>query len=77
MREDAVPKIEWEIAVCAAEAGDKVVFERADGAFGCVSSMDMGRGELEVHLGAVHELLQGFGGFIVESLEAWSEAAGG
>ena len=68
MREDTVPEIEREIAVRAAEAGDEVVFERADGAFGCIMPMDMGRGELEIDLGTVHELLQGFGGFVVESL---------
>ena len=45
-----------------------MVFERADGAFGCITPMDMGRGELEIDLGTVHELLQCFGCFVVEAL---------
>ncbi len=57
LREDAVPEIEREVAVSAAKAGDEVVFKRADGALGCVATVDVWRGKLKVNLGTVHELL--------------------
>jgi hypothetical protein len=42
LRKEAVPEVERKIAVGAAEAGDEVVLERADGAFGGVGTVDAG-----------------------------------
>ncbi len=39
-----------EIFVGATEAGDEVVFERSDGAFGGVAAMHMWRDQLEIHI---------------------------
>ena len=46
--EEFVPEGEGEVGVGAAEAGDKVVFEGADGAFGGVVAVDVWRSQLEV-----------------------------
>ena len=54
-----------------------MVLERADGSFGGVAAMEVGRSELKIDLFRVHELLEGSGGFVVESLELWTEAARG
>jgi hypothetical protein len=56
--------------VHAAEAGNEVVFECADGAFGGVATVDAGRRKLEIDVFLAEELFQGVGAFIVEALEA-------
>ncbi len=67
--EKAVPQIEREVRAGTAEAGDEVVFEGADGPFGGVTAIDARRGELEINVLGAHELLEGEGGFVVQSLE--------
>jgi hypothetical protein len=57
LREETVPEVEREVAVGAAKAGDEVIFKRADGTFGGVATVDVGRSKLEVNLFTVHELL--------------------
>jgi hypothetical protein len=68
--------MEGEVLVGGAEAGDEVVFECADCTFGGVSSVDVGRDELEVDLLVRHVGFEGGGGFVVESLELRFEASG-
>jgi hypothetical protein len=68
--------MEGEVLVGGAESGDEVVFEGADSTFGGVSSVDVGRDELEVDLLLGHVGFEGGGGFVVESLELRFEATG-
>jgi len=68
--EQAVPEMHREVLVRAAEAGDEVVLEGADGTFGGIAAMDMGRDQLKVNLLGSKEVLENCGGFVVETLEA-------
>jgi hypothetical protein len=65
--------VEGEVLVNAAEASNEVVFECADGAFGSVSAMYAGWGELKVNVFFLSELFQGLSTFIVKALEAGAE----
>lgn len=56
LREEAVPKVQREVAVGTAKSGDEVVFEYADGAFGRVTAMGMRWYQLEVDLVGGEEL---------------------
>jgi hypothetical protein len=64
----AVPEVEREIFVGAAEAGDEVVFERADCAFGGIAAVDVGRDELKIDVLRTEEVFQDAGAFVVEAL---------
>lgn len=68
MGNEAVPEVEGERGVGAAESGDEMVFERADGTFGSVGSMEAGWHDLEVDCFLVHELLECIGALIVQAL---------
>jgi hypothetical protein len=67
--------VERKVFVGAAQAGDEVIFERANGAFGSVSAVDVRWSELVVDVDAGHELLESGGCFVVELLELWFESA--
>jgi hypothetical protein len=41
--------LEWTVLVYCGEGRDEVLFERSDGAFGCVYSVIVGRDEMDVH----------------------------
>ena len=75
MRQEAAPACEWEGWVHAAESCDEVVFECLYGPFGSVAAMDVGGNQLVLGIGVVDEVLELLGGFIVESMESWFEAA--
>lgn len=64
------------VFVGAAEAGNKVVFEYADGAFSLVATMCVWRDELVVNMLFGEVLLEDVGGFVVQSLKLWSESTG-
>ena len=49
--------MEREPRISAAEAGNKMVFKRANGALSCITAMDPGGGELKINVGLVKELL--------------------
>ena len=49
--------MEREPRISAAEAGNKMVFKRANGTFSCITAMDSGGGELKVNVRLVKELL--------------------
>ena len=68
----AIPEVERKGGVGAAEASNEMVFEGADGAFGGITTMNMGRRELEVNGVVGHEALESGRGFVVEALEEWS-----
>ena len=76
MGDKLVPEVEREVFVGAAEPGNKMVFECANGSFGGVSSVDMWWHELEGDLLIMEELFENFGGFVIEALQEWSEAFG-
>ena len=53
MFEGSVPELEWKSGVCAAEDGDEVIFESADGSFGGVAAMAAGWGQLEIDINRI------------------------
>jgi hypothetical protein len=57
--EKAVPQIEWEVEADAVEACNEVGFEGSDGPFGGVTAIEVRRGESEIDVFGVHELLRG------------------
>ena len=61
--------MEREVFVDAAKASNEVILEGADGAFGGIAAVDSWWGELKVDMFFAEELFQGFGAFIVETLE--------
>ena len=63
-----------EFFVDTAQAGDEMVFEGSDGAFGSIAAMDARWGELEVDRLVPQELLEGDGAFVVEALELGAKA---
>ena len=76
MGDKTIPKVEGEIFVNAAKSSNEVILEGADGAFGGIAAVDSGRGELKVNFFFAEELFQGFGAFIVETLEERTQTGG-
>jgi hypothetical protein len=64
------------VLVNAAETGDEVVFERSDGTFGGIASVDAGGRKLKIDVFLEEELFSGDGTLVVKVLEAWAEAGG-
>ena len=60
--------MEGKVWVGAAESGNEVVFEYADGAFGGIASVDLRWCELVIDVFCGEELLEGNRGFVVESM---------
>ena len=69
LRQELVPEMHGKILVETAEAGNEVIFERPNGPFGGVASMDTRRNKLKIHLLLRHEFFQGGRAFIVEALQ--------
>jgi hypothetical protein len=65
----AIPEVERKGGVGAAEASNEMVFEGADGAFSGITTMNMGRCELEIDGVVGHEALESGRCFVVEALE--------
>jgi hypothetical protein len=61
--------------VRAAKPGNEVVFKSSNGSFGGVAAVYMWGHKLEFDVFAVHVLLERFGCFVVELLEAWAQAS--
>ena len=57
--------MERERGVGAAEASDKMIFERSDGAFCGIATMDTWGNELEIDVFVAHVLLEDGGTFVV------------
>jgi len=66
--------MKWEILVNTAQARNEMIFERANGSFGGVATMDARRDQLVIDGFAGHEGFKSFGAFIIETLEFGSEA---
>jgi hypothetical protein len=69
LREEFVPKIQRDVGVGGTWSCNEVVLEGTHGALGGVSTMDVGRRQLEINVRGVQKLLQRFCGFIVEALQ--------
>ena len=65
LRQQPVPKVQWEVFVSATETGNEVVLEGSDGSFGGIAAMEMRGGKLEVNLFFSHVVLESNGGFVV------------
>jgi hypothetical protein len=72
--EQAVPQVEREVRIGAAQASDEVVLESADGAFGRIGAVNTRWDELEVNVFIVEELPESSGALVVEALELGAEA---
>jgi len=70
----AIPQVEGKMFVDTAKAGDEMVFERPDGAFGGIATMDARRGKLKVDVLVAEELFERLGALVVQALEAWVES---
>ena len=62
------------VLVHTAQAGDEVILERADGAFGSIATMDVGWSKLEVNIFLNKEVLEGVGAFIVKTMETRAQS---
>jgi hypothetical protein len=60
--------VQRKIFVNATQAGDEVIFERSNGTFGSVATMNARWGKLEVNFFLAHELFEWFSAFVVEAL---------
>ena len=61
--------MEWKTRVGGAKACDEMVFECADGAFGCIASMDAWWGELEFDVFRAEKLFENITSLVVQSVE--------
>ena len=60
--------------VDAAQAGNEVIFERADGTFGSIAPMDAGRYQLEVYTFLDEESFECSGALVVQSMKLGTES---
>ena len=75
MGDDAVPDMQGEVGVAAAEARDEVILVGLDCAFCCVGAMRVWGNELEPYAGIAQKNFEAAGAFIVEHLVLGGEAA--
>jgi hypothetical protein len=73
--EQFVPQIQWEVRVSGAQACNEVIFERADGSFGCVALMNMRGCQLKIDVRGNEKILECASCFIVETLEEGFESS--
>jgi hypothetical protein len=76
LREHLVPKVEREVWVGATQPGDEVVFEGANGSFGCIGAVVVRRYQLVFDMVRGHQLEENAGGFVVQSNVLRGEATG-
>ena len=65
--------MQGEVFVDAAQAGNEVIFERADGTFGSVASMHAGGYQLEVDTFVDEKGFEGSRAFVVQSMKLGAE----
>ena len=71
--DELVPEVHRKLLVAAAEHCDQVVLEGSDRPFCCVAPVDVGGGQMEVHVVRCDVFLQCLRGFIVETLQPGAE----
>ena len=67
--EEGGPMLSGKVGIGGCQGCNKMVFERSDGTFGSIATVDAWGCKLEVNIVLLQELLEGVGTFIVESLE--------
>ena len=72
--EEFVPQLGWEVPVCGAEPGDKMILEGLDGTFGGVDSVFVGWNELPFDVLSAEVFGDGVGSFVVQDIELWLES---
>ena len=68
LRQKAVPKVQWEVFVSAAEASNEMIFESTDGSVSGIASVHARGYKLVVNVFIYEELFQGGQAFSVETL---------
>ena len=61
--------MDWEVGRGGAQSRDEVIFKSADGAFGSVASVRVGRDELMVNVFLFHPVFDEFGALVVKEME--------
>ena len=70
LRNEAIPEMQRKMLIDAAEAGDEMILESPNRAFGRVAAVDARRDKLESDRFVGEELFERRGTFIVETLES-------
>jgi hypothetical protein len=65
LREEAIPKLQWEVGINTAKARDKVVLEGTYCPFSGVAMVDVGWYQLIISVFLAHGHLNGIGSFVV------------
>jgi hypothetical protein len=73
--EETIPEMEREVLVDAAKAGNEMIFERTDGAFGSIAAVNTRGGKLEIDGLVTKKLLEGGRAFVVKALELGAKAS--
>ncbi len=74
LREEVIPQVNWKLFVGAAEASNEMVFEHVNGTFRSIATVDMGWDQLGIDMLSNHEILEGTGCFIIQSLQLGAES---
>jgi hypothetical protein len=69
LRDEAIPQVEWEAFVEAAEGSDEVIFEGADRAFGGVATMGARGNQFESDILVVHVFFEHGRALVVKALK--------
>ena len=72
--DEAIPQVKREVAVCAAQSCDEMIFEGLDGAFGGIGTMDAGENLLEIDPLVDHIFSECFRALVVKALELRPQA---
>jgi hypothetical protein len=73
--EEAVPEVDGELRVSAAEASNEVILECANGPFSSIAAMGTRGHQLVVNVSCHKEVFEGGAAFIVKLVEDWSVAS--
>ena len=74
--QEPIPKVQGKVLVDTAQAGNKMVLERADGAFGGIASVQSWRHKLEVNGFVPEKLFERGGALIVQAVQLGPQASG-
>ena len=69
--------MEWEIAVAATEASNKMVFESTDGSFSSEGTMNTRGHKLPINTTGSHKVANSLGAFVVEPMNLGLETTSG
>ena len=66
--EETVPFGEGKLGVDSAEDGDKMIFKRPDGTFGCINTVFLGRNTLKLNVVFSEGILEVMRTFVVQDM---------